>query len=82
METFPQGGKLMRKLKNFLFAGLATAVLGVGVAISVHQEKAKVTEAATETTVYYAVPSEVVGSYTVKLNVKLQGDAENWHCPQ
>lgn len=34
--------------------------------------------AATETTVYYAIPSSVVGSYTVKLNVKLQGDADNW----
>lgn len=78
METFPQGGKLMKKLKNILFAGLATAVLGVGVAVSAHQEKAKVTEAATETTVYYAVPSEVVGSYTVKLNINRQGDGDDW----
>ena len=33
----------------------------------------------TETTVYYAVPSNVVNNYTVKLNVNFQGDAENWH---
>ncbi len=30
--------------------------------------------AETQTTVYYAVPDRVVGSYTVKLNAKLQGD--------
>lgn len=34
---------------------------------------------ATATTVYYAVPSSVVGSYTVKLNVNFQSDANNWH---
>ena len=36
-------------------------------------------KSATETTVYYAVPSNVVNNYTVKLNVNFQGDAENWH---
>lgn len=34
--------------------------------------------AATETTVYYAVPSDVVGGYTVKLNVNRAGDADDW----
>ena len=35
--------------------------------------------AATETTVYYAVPSNVVGTYTVKLNVNRQGDGDDWY---
>ena len=34
--------------------------------------------AATATTVYYSVPSATVGTYNVRLNVKLQGDADNW----
>lgn len=33
--------------------------------------------AETTTTVYYAVPSSVVGSYSVKLKVNRQGDADN-----
>ena len=67
------------KLKNILFMGVATAVLGVGVAVGAHQEtKASVVSAATETTVYYAVPSDVVGSYTVKLNVNRKGDGDDW----
>lgn len=35
-------------------------------------------EAATSTTVYYAVPSSVVGSYTLKLNVNRKGDGNDW----
>lgn len=35
--------------------------------------------AATETTVYYAVPSATVGTYTVKLNVNFKGDGDDWH---
>jgi hypothetical protein len=35
--------------------------------------------AGTETTVYYAVPSDVVGTYTVKLNVQCQtGNDKSW----
>lgn len=34
--------------------------------------------AATETTVYYAIPSDVVGTYTVKLNVNRKGNADDW----
>lgn len=34
--------------------------------------------AATETTVYYAVPSTTVGTYTVKLNVNRKGDGDDW----
>ena len=34
--------------------------------------------AATETTVYYAVPQDVVGNYRVMLNINLQGDGDNW----
>ena len=48
---------------------LFTALLFIG---------SMVVEAATSTTVYYAVPTSVVGSYTVKLNVNRQGDANNW----
>ena len=33
--------------------------------------------AATSTTLYYAISSSDVGSYTVKYNVKLQGDKDN-----
>lgn len=35
--------------------------------------------AGTETTVYYAVSSATVGSYTVKLNVNYKGDGDDWH---
>lgn len=35
--------------------------------------------AATKTTVYYAVPKSVVGSYTVKLNVNFVGSGDDWH---
>ena len=34
---------------------------------------------ATATTVYYAVPSATVGSYTVKLNVNFKGNDYDWH---
>ena len=34
--------------------------------------------AATETTVYYAVPSTTVGTYTVKLNINRKGDGDDW----
>ena len=34
--------------------------------------------AATPTTVYYAVPSATVGSYTVKLNVNYKGNGDEW----
>ena len=68
----------MRKFKNVLLVGAATAVLGVGVVVGTHQSKAPTVKAATETTVYYAVPSDVVGTYTVKLNINRQGDGDNW----
>ena len=72
----------MKKFKTLLLAGAAVGVLGVGVAVGAHRfdaKQVKQVKAATETTVYYAVPSEVVGTYTVKFNAKLQSDAENWH---
>lgn len=37
-----------------------------------------ITFAATETTVYYAVPSSVVSTYTVKLNVNQGETTDNW----
>ena len=69
----------MKKFKTLLLAGAAVSVLGIGAAVGAHQAQAKQVRAATETTVYYAVSSDVVGSYTVKLNVNFQGDGENWH---
>ena len=33
----------------------------------------------TETTIYYAVPSATVGSYTVKANYNYKGDGDDWH---
>ena len=35
--------------------------------------------AATETTVYYAIPSNIVNNYDVKLNVNFKGDGDDWH---
>ena len=68
----------MKKFRNVLLIGAATAVLGLGVAVGARQSKVLDVKAATETTVYYAVPSSVVGTYTVKLNVNRQGDADNY----
>ena len=56
----------------------ASMAVGVGVAVSAGANADQVT-AATSTTVYYAVPSATVGSYSVKCNTNHQGDAENWH---
>ena len=55
--------------------------MGVGVLASLNirdEVKAAKADESTLTTVYYAVDKSVVGEYTVKLNVKLQGDADNW----
>ena len=65
-----------------LFAGLVVvASLGFGVAVGLSQKQEIIAEvnAETETTVYYAVPSDVVGTYTVKLNVNFAGDHDEWH---
>ena len=82
VETFPHGGNLMKKFKALLLAGVAVGVLGVGavgVAVGAHHTQVKQVKAATETTVYYAVPSATVGNYLVKLNVNFKGDGEDWH---
>lgn len=55
--------------------------MGVGALASLNirdEVKAAKADDGTLTTVYYAVDKSVVGEYTVKLNVKLQGDADNW----
>ena len=64
------------KKKSLILTTAFAMALGVGVAVGAHQSKAGVKEvgAATETRVYYAIPSEAVGSYTVKLNINRQGD--------
>lgn len=67
------------KIKNII-AGIAlsaTLVGGVLTGVSLNQ-KANEAKAATATTVYYAVPSSVVGSYTVKLNINRKGDGDDW----
>ena len=72
----------MKKIKTLLLAGVAVGVLGVGavgVAVGAHHAPVKQVKAAAETTVYYAVPSTVVGTYTVKLNVNFRGDGDDWH---
>ena len=65
--------------KGLIFATALAMVLGVGAAVGAHQVQVLRTKAATETTVYYAVSSSVVGTYTVKLNVNLKGDGDEWH---
>lgn len=67
-------------LKKLVSGLLLSTALAAGVGVSVASQKSGVKEvsAATATTVYYAVPSATVGSYTVKLNINRQGDASNW----
>ena len=69
----------MRKLRTLIAVGVAACAMSLGVAVGAHQAEAVKVEAATESTVYYAVPSDVVGSYTVKLNVNFRGDGEWWN---
>lgn len=64
-----------------LFAGLvATLALGAATTAGIFASNSakKEAKAATETTVYYNVPSTTVGTYTVKCNVNRQGDGDNW----
>lgn len=71
------------KIKHFLLGATMALTVGaaaVGVSSIAMQKEAEVVEAAgTNTTVYYAVSSSVVGSYTVKLNVNYKGDGDDWH---
>lgn len=56
------------------FLASMTLALGVGAGVAMNHVEAREVDAATLTTVYYAVNT----TYTVKLNFKLQGDANNW----
>ena len=78
METFPQGEKRMKKLLSILTLGAVGGALTLGFAQPKKGDVVK-TDAGTATTVYYAVPSDVVGTYTVKLNVNYQGNGEDYH---
>ena len=69
----------MKKLKVILLAGTAAGAMGLGLTAGAHHSKPVDVKAATETTVYYAVPSEVVGNYIVKLNVNFRGDGDWWN---
>ena len=70
---------IMKKLKVVLLAGTAAGAMGLGLTAGAHHSKPVDVKAATETTVYYAVSSATVGSYTVKLNVNFRGDGDDWH---
>ena len=65
--------------KSLILATSFAMALGVGVAVGAHHAREVEVKAATETTVYYAVSSATVGSYSVKLNVNFKGDGEDWH---
>ena len=67
----------MRKLRTLIAVGVAACAMGLGVVVGTHHSEVAKVEAGTETTVYYAVPSNVVGSYTVKFNAKLSNS--DWH---
>lgn len=68
--------KLFTVLSLFGVAGAMT----FGILSGINQKgEPKVAKAATETTVYYAVSPEIVGTYTVKLNVNFKGDGDDWH---
>ena len=54
----------MKKLSLFFIATLLSVSMFAGDPVDV--------------TVYYAIPSSVVGSYTVKLNVNHKGDGDEW----
>ena len=71
------------KIKRFLLGGLLSLAMSLGIGATListntYQKEAATVEAATATTVYYAVPAATVGSYSVKLNINRQGDASNW----
>ena len=60
--------------KGLIFATTLALALSVGVAVGAHQAKAQKVEAATDTTLYYAVET----TYTVKCNVNRKGDGDDW----
>ena len=70
----------MKKSLSLVTFGVALSLLAVPALVKSGATESKVTtvKAATETTVYYAVPSDVVGTYTVKLNINRRGDGDNW----
>ena len=69
----------MKLSKVIITSALAsTLMVGVLVGSNIHNQDRSV-NAATETTVYYAIPSADVGTYSVKLNVNFKGDGEDWH---
>lgn len=68
----------MKARNIFALLGL-TFAMGAGVFAGVASKKAEEVGAATATTVYYAVPSETVGSYTVKLNTWQQTNPDVWN---
>ena len=68
----------MKKLLSLLTLAAVGGVLALGSAQSKKADVVK-TDAATETTVYYAVPSDVVGTCNVRLNVNFKGDGDWWN---
>ena len=68
--------KNIKLITSTLLVSILSILAGFSVANDVDSKQVK---AATETTVYYAVPSDVVGTYNVKLNVNFKGDGDDWH---
>ena len=70
----------MKKIKlitSTLLVSILSILAGFSVANDSESKQVKADKEGTITTVYYAVPSDVVGTYTVKLNVKL-AEYDNW----
>ena len=67
----------MKARNVFALLGL-TFAMGAGVFAGVSSKKAEEVGAATATTVYYSVPSSVVGEYSVKCNINRVGEGDDW----
>ena len=71
----------MKKLNVILAVGLSLT-LGVSVATGIFagaDNKAEPAQAGTATTVYCAISSSTLGTYSFKLNTNHKGDGDDWH---
>ena len=73
----------MKALKTLIAIALSAGGLGTAVTLGAiankNNQKIEKVEAATSTTVYYAISSTDVGSYSVKCNTNHKGDGDDWH---
>ena len=76
--------KLFKSKTSKWLTALGAFAMAMGVGASVFSinssanHETETANAATATTVYYAVSSSTVGSYTVKCNVNRKGDGDDW----